>query len=302
MRCDPIALRHLVSCRCILTKEKAGLLQVLKSSAFLCPIIYFSYSRVDLPASLTIINRLRVHIMIHHAVVGHLFVLRSRLAVVRIRVNGDAAARCEFAPYFNEAGVHQLDQIVHDDIHTILVEITMVAEAEQVQLERFALDHFDIRNVADIDRCKVWLTRNRAQAGELRAVEFYKIIAVRMFVIKALQNARIIFKRIFYVLVAQQRHILHLIRLSHRLLNAPCFRQSRSLAVYMNRQFCLYNSLFCLMTFRSQLTSSSPFHPYYPSNAAFVAPYQRMKLWKHTNIIQVIGGTDLVNQPLITSK
>lgn len=224
-----------------LNKEKAGLLQILKSSAFLCPIIY--YSRVDLPASLTIINRLRVHIMIHHAVVGHLFVFRSRLTIVRIRVNGDAAARCEFAPYFNEARVHQLDQVVHDDIHTILVEITMVAEAEQVQLERFALHHFHIRNVADIDRRKVRLTRNRAQASELRTVEFYKIIAVRMLVIKVLQDSRIIFKRIFNVLVAQQRHILHLFRLSHRFVNAPCFRQSQSLAVYMNRQFfCLLNS------------------------------------------------------------
>ena len=50
----------------------------------------------------------------------------------------------------------------------------MVAEAEQVQFERLALNHFDIGNVANIDRGEVRLTRNRAETCELRAVEFDK--------------------------------------------------------------------------------------------------------------------------------
>lgn len=141
--------------------------------------------------------------MVHHAVLSHLFVFGSRFAVVGVRVDRDAAAWGEFAPDFNEARVHQLDQVVHDNVHAVLVEIPMITEAEQVELERLAFNHFDIGNIAYINRCKVGLTRNRAQAGELRAVEFYKIITVRMLVIKALQNTRIILKRILYMLVTQ---------------------------------------------------------------------------------------------------
>lgn len=130
--------------------------------------------------------------MIHHPMARHLLVLRSRFPVVAIRIDRDAAARSELAPYLDVARVHQFDQVVHDDVHAILVEIAVIAEAEQVQLERLALYHFDVRNVADIDRRKVWLACNRAQAGEFRAVEFYEIIAVRMLVVKRLQYARVI--------------------------------------------------------------------------------------------------------------
>lgn len=130
--------------------------------------------------------------MIHHPMARHLFILRPRFPVVAIRIDRDAAAWSELAPYLDVARVHQLDQIVHDDVDAILVKITVIAEAEQVQLERFALNHFDVRNVADVDRRKVWLASNRAQAGEFRAVEFYEIIAVRMLVVKRLQYARVI--------------------------------------------------------------------------------------------------------------
>ena len=70
--------------------------------------------------------------MVHHAVFGHLLIFRSRFAVVGVRVDGNAAARGELAPDFNEARVHQLNQVVHNNVHAVLVEITMVAEAEQV--------------------------------------------------------------------------------------------------------------------------------------------------------------------------
>ncbi len=124
--------------------------------------------------------------MIHHPMARHLLVLRPRFSVVAIRIDRDATTRSELAPYLDVARVHQLDQIVHDDVDTILMEIAVIAEAEQVQLERFALYHFDVRNVTDIDRREVWLTGNRAQAGEFRAVEFYEIITVRMLVVKRL--------------------------------------------------------------------------------------------------------------------
>ncbi|AOR97857.1 hypothetical protein S100757_01552 [Bacillus subtilis subsp. subtilis] len=55
---------------------------------------------------LTIINRLRIQIMIHHAVLGHFFIFGARLSVVCVRVNGNAASWREFAPYFDVARVH----------------------------------------------------------------------------------------------------------------------------------------------------------------------------------------------------
>ena len=55
--------------------------------------------------------------MIHQAVFRHFLVFRPRAAVVGVRVDRDAASRGEFAPDFDVAGVHQFDQIVHDDVH-----------------------------------------------------------------------------------------------------------------------------------------------------------------------------------------
>lgn len=130
--------------------------------------------------------------MVHQAIAGHLFVLCSRLAVVAVRVDRDAAARSEFAPHLDVFRVHQLDQVVHDHVHAILVKIAVVAEAEQVQLERFALDHFNIRDVADVDRSKIRLSGDRTQTGELRAVELDEVVAVRVLVVKRFQYTRVV--------------------------------------------------------------------------------------------------------------
>lgn len=84
---------------------------------------------------LSVIHLFRIHIMVHHPVLGHLFILGAGLSIIAIRINGDTAARSEFAPHFNVFRLHQFYQIIHNDIHTMLVEISMIAEAEQVQLE-----------------------------------------------------------------------------------------------------------------------------------------------------------------------
>ena len=58
----------------------------------------------------------------------------SRLAVVGIRIDGQTAARQEFAPNLNIFRLHQLNKVLHDDVHAILMEITVITEAEQIQL------------------------------------------------------------------------------------------------------------------------------------------------------------------------
>lgn len=146
--------------------------------------------------------------MIHQAVFGHLFILRAGPAPVAIRINGDAAARSKLAPHFDVPWIHHMNQIVHDDVHTVLMKITVIAEAEQVQLERLALHHFLVWYIRNIDRRKIRLTGHRTKARKFRAVELYEIITIRMLVVEHLEHIRRIIKHIFRPLVAEQGNVL----------------------------------------------------------------------------------------------
>lgn len=59
---------------------------------------------------------------------GDLFPARVRAAVVCIGMDGDTAARCEFAPDLDILRIHELDEVLHDSVHAILVEIAVIAE------------------------------------------------------------------------------------------------------------------------------------------------------------------------------
>ena len=61
--------------------------------------------------------------------------LGAGAAVIRVREDGDAAARGEETGYLDVLRVHQLDEVLHDRVHDVLVEIAVAAEAEQIQLE-----------------------------------------------------------------------------------------------------------------------------------------------------------------------
>lgn len=117
--------------------------------------------RSSLVCYLAVIDFLRVEVVIHQSVLGHLLILRARTTPVAVWVDRDAAARREFAPYFDITRIHHFDQIVHDDVHAVFVEIPMVAEAEQIQLERLALNHLLIGDIGDIDRREIWLSGHR---------------------------------------------------------------------------------------------------------------------------------------------
>ena len=76
------------------------------------------------------------------------------------------------------ARLHQLNQVVHDDVDTVLVEIAVIPEAEQIQFQRLALHHDLPRHIGDIQGRKVRLPGDGAEAGELRTVELDEIIPV----------------------------------------------------------------------------------------------------------------------------
>lgn len=85
--------------------------------------------------------------MIEQTMFSHSFVFRARFSVVVVRVDRDAAAGRELAPHFEITWLHQLDEVFPDDVDAVFVEIAVVAEAEQVQLERFRLDELLVRDV-----------------------------------------------------------------------------------------------------------------------------------------------------------
>ena len=120
--------------------------------------------------------------MMQETEAGKVFPLGIRHAVVAVRVDGEPAAGEKFAPYFDIAGMEKLDEITHDDIHAVLVEIAVIAETEKIQFQRFALDHALIWHVGNIYRRKVGLSCDRAKAGEFGTVELDEVVSVRVLV------------------------------------------------------------------------------------------------------------------------
>ena len=135
--------------------------------------------------------------MVHHAVFGHLHVFSAGFAIVAVRVDAEAAAWQEFAPNFDVFGIHQGDEVFHDDVHAILMECTVIAEAEKVKLQALAFDQLLIGNVSQVDGCKVGLTGYGAKACKFGTIEFDHRVILRMLVIEAFQHFRGIFKQVF---------------------------------------------------------------------------------------------------------
>ena len=110
------------------------------------------------------------------------------VGIVGEGVDADAAARGEDARYLKVLRGHQFDQVFHDDVDTIFVEIAVVAEREEVEFERFGLHHLLPRNVGYIDGGEVGLPRLGAERGELGTMESNQILVVRMFVYKSFED------------------------------------------------------------------------------------------------------------------
>lgn len=131
---------------------------------------------------LTVVDFFWVHIVVSETVNCDLLPHCPIFAVVAVWVYGDAAAGRKFPPYLNILGVHKPYQIFHNDVHTVLVEVPVIAEAIEIKLQRLAFNHSFRGYVRDIDRRKIGLTRYRAQARKLGTVEFHEIIVVLVLV------------------------------------------------------------------------------------------------------------------------
>ena len=103
------------------------------------------------------------HLVGEHTLLGHLFILRSRLSVVGVRVDADAAAWGKESDDLDVLWFHQLHQVFHDDVDAVLMEIAIVAEGEEIELQALRLYHPLGGYVHNLDFSKVWLTRDRAE-------------------------------------------------------------------------------------------------------------------------------------------
>lgn len=97
---------------------------------------------------------------------------------------------------------HERNEILHDDIDHILMEITMIAEAHQVKLQRLALHHLLARHIRDIDGRIIRLSRDGAKRRKLRAIEFDPVVVVRMAVLERLEDFRAVIVVIFDIFLA----------------------------------------------------------------------------------------------------
>ena len=126
-----------------------------------------------------------------------------RIRIVGKGIDADAAAGHEPACHLYVLRIHQLYEVLHDNIHAVLVEITVVAEGEEVELETLALYHPFARDITDIDVSEIRLTGLRAERRELRAVKRHQIFILGVFVWESLQHLGIVVIAVFDALVAQ---------------------------------------------------------------------------------------------------
>ena len=88
------------------------------------PIVIYSYT------ILTVCYALRLHVVEMKALFCRLFPLCTRLAIVCVWIDGQTTARRKLAPYLDVLRIHQLDEVFHDDIDAIFMEVPMIAETK----------------------------------------------------------------------------------------------------------------------------------------------------------------------------
>ena len=73
--------------------------------------------------------------MAEQTLFSHFFVFRPRLSVISVWIDGDTATRSEQADDLYILGLHQFHQVFHDGVHTVLMEIPVVTEGEEIEFE-----------------------------------------------------------------------------------------------------------------------------------------------------------------------
>ena len=141
--------------------------------------------------------------MTEQPLLGQLLVFGAGAAVVGVWIDADAATRREEADDLDILGIHESDEILHDDVHAVFMEIAVVAEREEIQLQALALHHPLFRHISNDNIGKIRLPCDRAQRSELRAVELDPVVVLRMLVLESLQKPRIVIRVILDIFISQ---------------------------------------------------------------------------------------------------
>ena len=152
---------------------------------------------------LSIIHFFWVHIVAEEPVAGEVAPFGARDAVVAVGVDGEAASGEEFAPDFDVAGAEEFDEVGHDDVHAVFVEVAVISKGEEVEFQGFAFYHVFIGDVGNIDGGKVGLPGLGAEAGEFGAVEFDEEVPVFVFVGDSFEQVGVVVVGVGGVLAAE---------------------------------------------------------------------------------------------------
>ena len=138
--------------------------------------------------------------MAEKALLSQLLVLGSRTSIIGVWIDADATTRSKQSDDLDILGVHQSDEVLHNSIDAVLMEVTMIAEREKIELQALRLDHALVRDIHDFNLGKVGLTRNGTERSKLRTVELYPIIVPCMFILEGLQHLGGVVLRVFHLL------------------------------------------------------------------------------------------------------
>ena len=138
--------------------------------------------------------------MFAHPLPGQFLILGAWTAIIGVGIYADAATGQEQAVDLDVLRFHQLHQILHNRVHAVLVEVTVITEREEVKLQALALHHPLTGDVEDFYLSKVRLSRNGAQRRKLRTVELHPVVVVLMKVLEGFQHRRVIVSRKLYLL------------------------------------------------------------------------------------------------------
>ena len=155
--------------------------------------------------------------------------------MVAVGIDGEAAAGEEFAPDFDVSGMEEVDQVVHDDIYAVFMEVAVIAEAEEVELQGFAFYHEISGNVGDVDGGKIGLPCLRAETGKFGTIKFDEIVAVFVFIGNSFQIVGVIVVFVAGVLIAQEGQLIQSFSFVHGL--SPLQHLFEQLAVFRGIEF-----------------------------------------------------------------
>lgn len=128
---------------------------------------------------------------------GQLFVSGARPSIVGVRMNTDTAPGSKEPCHLYIFRIHEADEVFHDNVDAVFMEVAMIAETEEIKFQALALHHTLAGDIADAYFGEVGLPGDGAEGGELGAIEPDPVVVLGMFVQESLQHFGSVISAIF---------------------------------------------------------------------------------------------------------